>query len=511
MSGGLATLALLVGGFSLDDYYASVETDDPALLRSTLHTIIDDHQRIPYTSFETDTWDVLEQADQDRDEPTRIATLYRNVPLTKRGGGNNFYNREHTWPVSYGFPDREDPDSMPFTDMHAMFLADTRYNSDRQNKPFGPCQDNCIAYAVEFNDGRGGDGVANFTSGEFTQGIWEVWPGRRGDVARALLYMDVRYDGSPHGLTGVLEPDLILTDEVELIDASRTGVQEPVAYMGYLSTLLNWHREDPVDDIERQHHEAVFAAQGNRNPFVDRPEWVACVFDGECEQPCLAEPELRPFLATDSARACPGFFIARVAGDHGYWSMEIALTEGSRLLQGGLNLGVGLGGMAQAGFAAFNIANRNNEPQLFDAQITFGQGNGSYLAQLIHVSDNRTVLTSEESSGESIDLMATLNPGFYSVRVISLTGQQGRADIALSTRFTDRPGGAFQGGVNVGGVLGPASDTGFAAICISDAQRVRFSTFGRPTFSGSGVEELSLTVLDRERQLLATAQSCRDE
>lgn len=76
-------------------------------MRDTLHELIDDHQRFPYTSSETDTWDVLKIADEDKDsvDGANIITIYRNASYPKQPGGNNFYNREHTWPRSYGFPD----------------------------------------------------------------------------------------------------------------------------------------------------------------------------------------------------------------------------------------------------------------------------------------------------------------------------------------------------------------------------------------------------------------------
>jgi hypothetical protein len=140
---------------------------------------------------------------------------------------------------------------------------------------------------TEANDGRGGagggyPGDSNWQTGMFTEGIWEVWNGRRGDVARALLYMDVRYAGGSHGITAVAEPDLILTDDLQLIDGSNTGQNEAVGYMGLLSVLLDWHRQDPVDAVEMQHHETVASFQGNRNPFIDHPEWAACVFEDQC-------------------------------------------------------------------------------------------------------------------------------------------------------------------------------------------------------------------------------------
>lgn len=52
--------------------------------------------------------------------------------------------------------------------------------------------------------------------------------------------------------------------------------------MGKLSTLLEWHAADPVDDIELERNEVVYYYQGNRNPFIDYLEWVACIFENIC-------------------------------------------------------------------------------------------------------------------------------------------------------------------------------------------------------------------------------------
>ena len=269
-------------------YYDSVDDSSPESLRSSLHEIIDDHTRIPYTSSQTDTWDVLEQADADRDEPDRIVTVYRNISYARQGGGNEHYNREHTWPKSYGYPVDvyEDPDdNLPYTDMHALFLSDADYNYYRSNSPFNNCETACNEYPTTANDGRGGAGDAdsNWQTGEYTDGRWQVWKGRRGDIARAQFYMDLRYEGGTHGPSGVMEPDLVLTDDLELIRDSYTQTNSSTGYMGMLSVLLDWHREDPVDAAEVQHHETVAAYQGNRNPFVDHPEWAECVFAGVCE------------------------------------------------------------------------------------------------------------------------------------------------------------------------------------------------------------------------------------
>ena len=52
--------------------------------------------------------------------------------------------------------------------------------------------------------------------------------------------------------------------------------------MGLLSELLQWHIDDPVDDREVLRNQIVFNAQGNRNPFIDHPEWVKCIYQNIC-------------------------------------------------------------------------------------------------------------------------------------------------------------------------------------------------------------------------------------
>ncbi len=267
-------------------YYDSVDETDASTLRTTLHNVIDDHQRFPYTSSATDTWNVLEAAQEDPNNSNNIIDVYRNRSHTKIGGGTGPYNREHSWPKSYGFPN-DNSSNYPYTDCYQLFLCDSGYNSSRSNKPFQNCNGGCLEKTTDATQGQGGGsgsypGNSSWTSGSNTQGTWETWVGRRGDIARAQFYLDVRYEGGTHGITGVSEPDLILTDSEALIDASHTGSNESVAYMGMLSVLLQWHAEDPVDDWERNRNDVVSSFQGNRNPFIDHPEWVDCIFSGNC-------------------------------------------------------------------------------------------------------------------------------------------------------------------------------------------------------------------------------------
>ncbi len=262
-------------------YYDTVDPTDATTLRATLHPVIDDHTRYPYTGGPTDTWDILNDADEDPTNPSRIVDVYKNAPYFKFSSS---YNREHTWPKSYGFPD-DGPTNYPYTDCHTLRLCDAGYNTARSNKPFRYCSATCTEYTTQLHDGMGGGsgtypGNSNWTAGSFTQGTWEVWSGRRGDVARSILYMDIRYEGGLHSITGIAEPDLIVTDSVALINQSNTGQNESVAYMGILADLLQWHIEDPVDQRERDRNDVVYSYQGNRNPFVDHPEWVSILHGG---------------------------------------------------------------------------------------------------------------------------------------------------------------------------------------------------------------------------------------
>lgn len=291
-------MVLLLGGALRADapagYYSSVNAGSASTLRSTLHAVIDDHTRLPYTATTTDTWNVLELADQYANNANQILDVYLNATYTKVGGGNTNYNREHTWPSSYGFPN-DGNNVYPYTDCHHLFLVNDAYNTSRGNNPYRNCPSGCTEKVTQVNNGEGGGsgiypGNSNWRTGSGATGTWETWNDRRGDVARALMYMDVRYEGGTHGITGAAEPNLILTDNEALIASSSTGSNLSTAYMGLLSVLLQWHAQDPVDAKEMARNDAVFQFQGNRNPFIDHPEWAQCLFSGSCSSPDTTPP-----------------------------------------------------------------------------------------------------------------------------------------------------------------------------------------------------------------------------
>lgn len=268
-------------------YYSRVNTSSASQLRCSLHETIKGHTAYPYSATTTDTWDILEIADEDPNNAGRILDAYRNRSYIKgserAGTGTGItYNREHTWPNSLGFGSATGDKGLPYapyTDTHMLYLTDTTYNSDRGNKPYANCalSGGCGERATEANAGFGGGsgvypGNSNWVKGpDGNSGSFEVWGHRKGDIARAVLYMAIRYEGGVHPANGQGEPDLELTDDRSKIVITSASP----AYMGLLSTLLAWHQADPVDNAERERNEVIYSFQGNRNPFIDHPEWAS--------------------------------------------------------------------------------------------------------------------------------------------------------------------------------------------------------------------------------------------
>ncbi|GMU45154.1 MAG: Ig-like domain-containing protein [Xanthomonadales bacterium] len=291
------------------NYYASVDASTPALLRSTLHLLIDDHTAYRYSigtntcnvgspnTTDCDVWDILEAAEQDPGNPNRVLDVYRNrsyAKITDRSGatGPNTYNREHTWPNSLGFNGLSGVDAnnhpySPYVDGHMLYASASDYNANRGNKPYDNCNAGCTENVTDANHGFGGGsgvypGNSNWVQGsDGNTGTYEVWNHRKGDMARAILYMDIRYEGGTH-VNGQPEPDLIVTNNRSLIQTTPNNQVPAQGYMGVLDTLLQWHFADPPDAQEILRNEVVFLFQGNRNPFIDHPEWVACLWQGTC-------------------------------------------------------------------------------------------------------------------------------------------------------------------------------------------------------------------------------------
>lgn len=242
---------------------AGAQAQPPSVTRAFVHlAAVNGHKRVPYSSQLTDTWDVLSLADADPELPGHLLTVYCNRSVPAASAGNPHWEREHLWPRSLGGLDDVAGD-FAFADLHHLFPTEPGMNQSRGNQPFGNCAaPDCAVKMCDagspVNAMRGGD-----------DGVWQVWPERRGDVARALFYVDVRYEGGVSA-DGFREHDLVLTDTRRAISSTN----DSPAYMGLLSHLIQWHCADPVDDRERRRNDVIAGVQGNRNPFVDRPELV---------------------------------------------------------------------------------------------------------------------------------------------------------------------------------------------------------------------------------------------
>jgi endonuclease I len=277
--------SVATGGGGGTGYYARINTSSASQLRCSLHATIKGHTAYPYSGGTTNAWTILEIADEDPNNSGRILDAYRNrsfVKVTDRAGSGSGlkYNREHTWPNSLGFSSSTGnlglPHS-PYTDTHMLYLTDSAYNADRGNKPYANCTQasGCGERVTEVNNGQGGGsgtypGNSNWVkTPDGNSGSFEVWGKRKGDMARAIMYMAIRYEGGTHPTTGQSEPDLELTDNRSQIVITSSSP----AYMGLLSTLIAWHQADPPTAAERARNEVIYSFQGNRNPFIDHPEW----------------------------------------------------------------------------------------------------------------------------------------------------------------------------------------------------------------------------------------------
>ena len=225
-------------------YYDAANGKTGEALKTALHTIIDDHTEISYSNV----WEALRETDEDPANPNNVILLYtgRSQGKFTNGSGVNDWNREHVWAKSHG----DFGTAMgPGTDLHHLRPTDASVNSSRGN--------------LDFDDGgtQHSEALGNY----YDSDSWEPRDTVKGDVARMLFYMAVRYEGDSG------EVDLELNNQVNNGSAP---------YHGKMSVLLEWHKEDPVDDNERRRNEIIYSDyQHNRNPFIDHPEWASAIWE----------------------------------------------------------------------------------------------------------------------------------------------------------------------------------------------------------------------------------------
>jgi endonuclease I len=252
---------MLLGGVVVlatppDGYYNSAHGKAGDELKTVLHAIIRNHHVIRYTGGSFNTRDALNVLDQSPTNASMVVLVYNgsNMPIADFGISTG-WNREHLWPQSYGL-DGVEPS---YSDLFNLRACDANVNSSRGNRYFDTTTTNGPGYNFPAHI------EAPLCSTDFDS--WETPPWDRGDIARAMFYMAIRYTGDVTN-----EPNLELTNDPTLITTAN-------AYMGKLSTLLEWHTADPVDDVERLRNDRIYSLyQTNRNPFIDHPEWVNLTF-----------------------------------------------------------------------------------------------------------------------------------------------------------------------------------------------------------------------------------------
>jgi deoxyribonuclease-1 len=168
-----------------------------------------------------------------------IKEVYCNRIIRVSVGPNKFpvnrnINVEHTWPQSK-FPKRKS--IVQKSDLHHLYPTDSNANSSRGNFPF--------AEVTSVNTLEGCDASKRGYSPD-TGGISFMPPAhQKGNVARALFYFSVRYN-------------VKIPDYEEIF-------------------LRQWNLIDPVDEFEIRRNDLIEQVQGNRNIFIDEPDYVAFI------------------------------------------------------------------------------------------------------------------------------------------------------------------------------------------------------------------------------------------
>jgi hypothetical protein len=225
-------------------YYDALEGLSGADLKLALQQIIANPTVVRAHNY-GDVTDILRVADQNPLNSNQVWLMYVETPRAKldfqtTSSNVGSWNREHIYPQSRGgFANATDdiPDGinvwLPTNandiatghgDAHHIRAEDGPENSSRSNRDYG---------------------LTGYNGPVGNQGSW------KGDVARAVFYMAVRYNA-----LSVVNGDIADTT---------------VGQLGDLASLLTWNQTDPRDDFEMNRNNYIYTWQYNRNPFIDYP------------------------------------------------------------------------------------------------------------------------------------------------------------------------------------------------------------------------------------------------
>ena len=233
-----------VEGTQSAGYYNSLDGLADVQLRQELQDIIAAPGEIRTQTY-ADIIDILKIADQNPANSNQVWLLYTeggraklDVQTTSNSVGK--WNREHTFPRSRGgFFSIEEDDVADGINVYWETNADSLRHG------------NSDAHALRATDGPENSARGNLHYGEYVGPVGTLGS-FKGDVARSVLYMDIRYNG------------------LQIVN----GFPDIVGQLGDLTTLLDWHRNDLPDDFEMNRNNVVYTWQLNRNPFIDHPDLV---------------------------------------------------------------------------------------------------------------------------------------------------------------------------------------------------------------------------------------------
>lgn len=275
-------------------YYNSLEGLSGAALKQAIQDIIANPSVVHLHSY-ADIWDIIRTADQNPENHSKVWCMYIEQPMSKIDQQQSSsivgkWNREHIFCQSRGgfevaLGDTADGISIWNTtsaasvvdgvsDAHHIRVENGQENSSRNNKNYGN-----VASSTVYAGPTG------------TLGSW------KGDVARALFYMAVRFNGLN-----------VVNGDPSECNGACTG-SNPSGNIGDLATLLAWNTLDARDDYEMNRNNYIYTWQQNRNPFIDYPQLADYVFGAQYGQPWFsslsttsfekAEIKVYPNPATD--------------------------------------------------------------------------------------------------------------------------------------------------------------------------------------------------------------------
>ncbi|RBW45701.1 ribonuclease [Psychromonas sp. B3M02] len=247
-------------------YYASAEGLSGLELKTALYNIVKDHTTKTYANLwdfmGTNSLDVYYENDGSildmYSENVSTSDSYNYTPVTDQCGNytgeGSCYNREHSFPKSWF--DEEYP---MYTDIHHIFATDGYVNGQRSSYPYG-----VVGTSSYVSDNGSKVGSASSDLG-YTGTVFEPIDEFKGDFARAYFYMATRYE------------DIVSTWETNSDNAAAVlDSSSDYVYEDWVITLLKeWNESDPVSQKELDRNEAAYEFQGNRNPFIDHPEYVS--------------------------------------------------------------------------------------------------------------------------------------------------------------------------------------------------------------------------------------------